>query len=60
MALLMQAIPLIVGAQLLLGLIFISWQLTLLSIVSLFMASVLFFLITYIIGLSAFWLQRVS
>lgn len=60
LALFVQAIPLVIGAQLLIGLTFVSWQFTLLALVSLAMALTIFFLISYSIGLCAFWLNRIS
>ncbi|MFC1753039.1 ABC transporter permease [Thermoproteota archaeon] len=60
MALIVQAIPLVIGAQLLLGLMFVSVGTTLLAILSLALASAMFFLISYLIGMGAFWLKRIG
>ena len=60
MALVTQAIPLVFGSYLLLGLSFFSWKLTILATISTALASTMFFLISYIIGMGAFWLNRIS
>lgn len=60
MALLVQAIPLIIGSHLLVGLTFTSGTYTVLAIVSLFMAMLLVFFTAALTGMSALWLNRIS
>ncbi|MBW2966876.1 ABC-2 family transporter protein [Candidatus Woesearchaeota archaeon] len=55
-----QAIPLVVGAHLLLGLTFVNWMFLLLAIVSTFMAMMIVFLVAYLTGMCAFWFKRIS
>jgi len=60
MSFITQAVPLVIGAHLVLGIVFISWKLLILGLFSVFVASTMIFLISYIIGLTAFWFGRIS
>lgn len=60
MNLLVQTVPIVIGTQVLLGFIFMGFEFLLLGILSLFMASTIFFLISMLIGFCAFWMGRIQ
>ncbi len=59
LAILIEIIPVLV-LGFLFGLIYVSFWNTILAVISVFFAAIIYFLISYIVGLSAFWLKRIS